>query len=84
MTLSGESRVVKFERPHELIIDTQGGVPSRWVWSLQPDGDGVHLCLTLDYTVPKALVFMGKLLEKQNEKSVEMQIANLKRLAEAS
>ena len=82
MTLTGESKVVKFERPRELVIDTRGGVPSRWEWALQPNGDGVHLCLTLDYTVPKALAFMGKLLEKQNEKSVEMQIANLKRMAE--
>jgi len=87
MTLAGESKVVKFERPRELIIGTQGGVPSHWVWSLRPvaeRADAVELCLTLDYTVPKALAFMGRLLERQNEKSVAMQITNLKRLAEGN
>ncbi len=87
MTLAGESKVVKFERPCELVIDTQGGVPSHWVWSLLPNdsnnsNSGVQLNLTLDYSVPKALAFLGRLLEKQNEKSVETQVANLKRLAE--
>ena len=86
MTLAGESKIIAFERPSQLVIDTQGGVPSHWVWSIQPNGengDGVHLNLALDYIVPKQLAFLGKLLEKQNEKSVEAQVTNLKRLAEA-
>jgi len=86
MTLAGESKIVAFDRPSQLVIDTQGGVPSHWVWSIQPSADeqGVHLNLALDYIVPKQLAFLGKLLEKQNEKSVEMQVTNLKRLAEES
>lgn len=83
MTLSGESKVMRFERPTQLIIDTTGGVPSHWVWSLQPNGHDVRLELTLEYTVPKPLAFMGKLLDKQNEKTVETQVANLKKLAES-
>jgi hypothetical protein len=84
MTLSGESKIVKYERPTQLIIDTTGGVPSRWHWSLRANGNGAgaQLDLELDYTVPQQLAFLGKLVEKQNEKSVEMQVANLKRLAE--
>lgn len=82
MTLAGESTIVTFERPHTLVIDTTGGVPSHWVWRLSAEPDGARVELELDYTVPKALAFMGKLLEKQNEKSVAMQLANLKRLAE--
>lgn len=82
MTLSGSSRVVKCERPTQLIMDTSGGVPSHWVWTLEADHDSTHLTLSLDYSVPKQLQFLGKLVEKQNERSVEMQITNLKRLAE--
>lgn len=83
MTLAGESRNALFEKPHRVVIDTVGGVPSHWDWSLQSNGDESHLLLTLDYSVPPALAFMGKLLEKQNEKSVDAQMANIKRLAEA-
>lgn len=84
MTLAGESKNALFERPHRVVIDTLGGVPSHWDWSLQPDSAGARLLLTLDYSVPPALAFMGKLLEKQNEKSVDAQMANIKRLAEGS
>jgi carbon monoxide dehydrogenase subunit G len=84
MTLSGSSKVVQYERPTLLVMDTSGGVPSHWMWSLEPDHDGTLLTLSLDYTVPKQLQFLGKLVEKQNEKSAEMQITNLKRLAEGS
>lgn len=82
MTLAGESKNALFEKPHRIVIDTLGGVPSHWDWSVQPNGAGSHLSLTLDYSVPPALAFMGKLLEKQNEKSVDAQMANIKRLAE--
>jgi uncharacterized protein YndB with AHSA1/START domain len=82
MTLAGESTIVTFQRPSKLVIDTTGGVPSHWVWRLSTEPDGTRVDLELDYAVPKALAFMGKLLEKQNGKSVATQLANLKRLAE--
>jgi carbon monoxide dehydrogenase subunit G len=84
MTLAGESKNALFEKPRRVVIDTLGGVPSHWDWSVQPSGMGSQLLLTLDYSVPPALAFMGKLLEKQNEKSVDAQLANIKRLAEIS
>ncbi len=84
MTLAGESKVALYERPHRVVIDTLGGVPSHWDWSLQMQDAESHLMLTLDYSVPPALAFMGRLLEKQNEKSVDAQMANLKRLTEAA
>lgn len=82
MTLAGESTIVTFDPPSKLVIDTTGGVPSHWVWQLSGEPDGTRVDLELDYIVPKALAFIGKLLEKQNEKSVASQLANLKFLAE--
>lgn len=82
MTLTGVSKMITFERPSQLVIDTSGGVPSHWAWTLNSEGGGTHVDLSLDYAVPKQLAFMGKLLEKHNEQSVEAQMANLKRLAE--
>jgi hypothetical protein len=81
LTLSGQSSVVEYARPARLTIATAGGVPSTWAWSLCACDAGTQLELDLEYTVPQALAFMGKLLERHNEKSVEMQIANLARLA---
>lgn len=83
MTLAGESRNVLYEKPRRVVIDTVGGVPSHWDWSLHLNGADAQLTLALEYTVPPALAFMGKLLEKQNKKSVNIQMANIKRLAEA-
>jgi len=82
MTLAGESKNVLYEKPNRVVIETQGGVPSHWDWSVQMNGAGSTLMLALDYTVPPELAFMGKLLEKQNEKSVDAQMTNIKRLAE--
>jgi hypothetical protein len=82
LTLNGQSTVVEFDRPSRLIIDTSGGIPSRWMWSLCECEQGTALSLELEYTVPKQLAFLGKLLERQNERSVETQIANLTLLAE--
>lgn len=82
MKLAGKSKVVACEPPHKLIVETQGGIPSRWVWSFAVQGDGVLVGVNLDYDVPKPLAFMGNLLTKRNEKSVEMQLENLKMLVE--
>ena len=82
MTLAGESKNVLYEKPSRVVIETQGGVPSHWDWSVRTDGAASLLALSLDYSVPPTLAFMGKLLEKQNEKSVDAQMNNIKRLAE--
>jgi hypothetical protein len=86
MKLAGKSKVVVCESPHKLIVETQGGIPSRWAWSFVAQNvgghDGVLVGVNLDYDVPKPLAFMGNLLTKRNEKSVEMQLENLKMLAE--
>jgi hypothetical protein len=84
MKLAGKSKVVAYEPPHTLNVETQGGIPSRWFWSFLGQGDGVLVAVELDYDIPKPLAFMGSLLTKRNEKSVEMQLENLKMLAEAT
>ncbi len=81
MKLAGKSRVASYEPPHKLIVDTQGGIPSHWVWSFVAQGDGARVGVNLDYDIPKPLAFMGNLLTKRNEKSVETQLENLKVLA---
>jgi hypothetical protein len=87
MKLAGKSNVAIYEPPHKLVVDTQGGIPSHWVWSFtpQPKGAmGVLVAVELDYDIPKPLAFVGSILTKRNEKSVEMQLNNLRALAEAT
>ena len=82
LKLAGKSKVATYEPPCTLTVDTQGGIPSHWVWSFAAQGDGVLVGVQLDYDIPKPLAFMGRLLTKRNEKSVEMQLENLKMMAE--
>ena len=87
MNFSGESKIAAYEPPSRLVFDTTGGIPSHWEWTLQPQGTSTNVSLSLDYTMPGSLFgeFFNKLLiERQNEKVVERQIKNLKRMSESS
>jgi uncharacterized membrane protein len=82
---SGETKIVKFQPPHRMVYATTGGIPSHWVWTVQPQGSGVKVFLSLDYTMPGSLLgaVVDKLVvERQNEKEIENQLANLKRASE--
>jgi len=82
---SGETKIVEFQRPQRIAWSTAGGIPSHWVWTVQPQGSGVKVSLSLDYTMPGSLLgaVVDKLVvERQNEKEIENQLANLKRASE--
>ncbi len=84
---SGETKIVEFQPPHRMVYDTTGGIPSHWVWSLQSQEGGAKVSLSLDYTMPGSLLgaVVDKLvIERQNEKEIENQLANLKRASEGA
>jgi ligand-binding SRPBCC domain-containing protein len=80
--LTGKSTVVAYERPCTLVVDTQGGIPSHWVWRFSTEEAGTRVSVEVDYDIPKPLQFMGNMLIKRNEKAVETQLHNLKMMAE--
>lgn len=82
--LSGRSQVMVYDYPHRLVVDTHGGIPSHWEWQFSPTEEATQtrVSVSLDYEVPGPLQFMGNLLVKRNQQAVEMQMANLKRMAE--
>lgn len=80
--LTGRSQVVAYNAPHQLVIDTHGGIPSHWVWQFEAHNGDTQVSVALDYEVPGPLQFMGALLVKRNQQAVEAQMSNLKRLAE--
>jgi uncharacterized membrane protein len=83
---SGETKVVEYDKPKRLVLETTGGIPSHWEWTLESeDFTTTDVSLSLDYTTPGSLlgVIANKLvIERQNEKVIENQLANLKRMAE--
>jgi uncharacterized membrane protein len=86
MTFNGETRMKVYDAPRRAVYETSGGIPSTWEWSLAEIGDAVQVSLSLDYTMPGSLlgaIANKLLLERQNEKVIENQLANLKRMAES-
>lgn len=85
VTFAGATTTVEYQPPSRLVMQTTGGIPSTWVFTLEPQGEATLATVVLDYVMPGAL--LGKavdklVLERQNEKSIERYIANLKRIAE--
>lgn len=83
---SGETKVIEYDKPKHLVLETSGGIPSHWEWSLEAeDFTTTDVSVSLDYTMPGSLLgaIANKLVvERQNEKAIEHQLANLKRMAE--
>ncbi len=68
-----------------VVSKSTGGIESLFVWTFQPEDGGTKLTVEVEYTVPIPL--LGKLAEafivKQNERELELVLANLKTKMEA-
>ncbi len=85
MKFTGETMVREYERPKREVFDSKGGIDSRWEWTLTSQGATTEVSLRLEYTMPGSFLgaaFNKLLIAGQNEKDIEGQLANLKRLAE--
>ena len=86
MKFSGESTVTAYEKGKHIVFESKGGIDSRWEWTINAAGSTTLVSLVLTYTMPGS--FFGAALNKlviegQNEKDIERQLANLKRLVES-
>jgi uncharacterized membrane protein len=86
MKLSGESTVTAYEPGKRMVFESKGGIDSHWEWTINTQGITTLVSLALTYTMPGS--FLGAALnklviERQNEKDIEGQLANLKRLSES-
>ena len=75
-------KVLEHTPPRRHVVETRGGVVSTWAWTLEPEGNGTHISLRMEYTIP--VIALGKLAEKlllkQNEKAADEGLANLQRI----
>lgn len=85
MTFSGETTMREYDRPKREAFDGKGGIDSYWEWTLTSQGSTTEASLKLEYTMPGSFLgaaFNKLVIQSQNEKDIEGQLANLKRLAE--
>ena len=72
--------------PNQRVVSkSTGGIESLFTWTFQPEDSGTKLTVEVEYTVPIPL--LGKIAEafivKQNERELELVLANLKAKMEA-
>lgn len=83
---NGTSTTVAYERGKSIIFESKGGIDSRWEWTITSQGDTTGVSLSLTYTMPGSFIgaaFNKLLIEGQNEKDTEGELANLKRMSES-
>ena len=83
---SQSGTVTDYEEGRRIAFEGKGGTPSHWEWTINTAGSTKLVSLALTYTMPGS--FVGAALNtlviaRQNEKDIEGQLANLKRLAES-
>lgn len=63
-----------------VVTTRAGGIPSRFVWTYQPENGGTKLTVDIEYTVP--MLLLGKLAEaaivRMNDREADTLLANLK------
>jgi ligand-binding SRPBCC domain-containing protein len=72
---------------HAYRVDSEGVEPSHWEWNFEEAGDQTTVNVQVEYTIPGSV--LGKALDKlfverQNAKSLQQSLDNLKALAEGS
>jgi uncharacterized membrane protein len=83
---SGESTVTAYEKGKRIVFESKGGIASRWEWAISAQGSITTVSLALNYTMPGSFLgaaFNKLVIEGQNEKDIEGELANLKRLSES-
>ena len=85
MNFEGASEVLEYTANQRTIVENKKGIPSKFVWTYQPEAGGTRLTVQVEYTVPIPL--LGRLAEafiiKQNENEMDVMLANLKARLEA-
>lgn len=80
MRIEGHAEWTEFVKNQRIVDKNEGGIPSTFVWTYQPESNGTRVAVSVDYTIPG--VVLGKLTEpiihKMNEQEAETVLANLK------
>jgi len=85
MRFEGTTEDTEYVPNQRVVSKSTGGIESLFTWTFQPEDSGTKLTVEVEYTVPIPL--LGKIAEafivKQNERELELVLANLKAKMEA-
>jgi uncharacterized protein YndB with AHSA1/START domain len=83
--LHGETTVAEQVPNERLVIDSKGGVTSKFTYTFAPHEGGTKLDLEIDYTIP--IPVLGKLAEqlvlKRNQRDMDVSMENIRDNMEA-
>lgn len=78
--LNGESTVREYIPNQRRVVEGKGGFVSTWTFTYEPHDSGTKFGINIEYTIPVPV--LGKLAEKlvlkQNERTADMAMANIK------
>ena len=81
----GTTKDTEYVPNQRVVSKSTGGIESLFTWTFQPQDGGTKVTVEVEYTVPIPL--LGKVAEvlivKQNERELELVLANLKAKMEA-
>jgi uncharacterized protein YndB with AHSA1/START domain len=85
MRFEGSGQDIEFDPPRRTVVSNKGGIESTLTWAFEAAEGGTTVNLDAEYTVP--LPLLGRLAEaiivRQNEREMELLLANLKARLEA-
>jgi uncharacterized membrane protein len=80
LRLQGESTATEYIPNRRIVTQSKGGAVSTWTWTFEPHDGGAKANLVVEYTVPVPV--LGKVAEalvlKQNEREIDLAMANIK------
>ncbi len=80
LRFEGRAEWIEFVKDQRVVDRNERGIPSTFVWTYQPEGDGTRVTVCVEYSIPGAAV--GRLAEpviqKMNEHEAGTILANLK------
>jgi uncharacterized membrane protein len=85
LKFDGETTIVKYIQDREIIFKTKGGIESTWTWRLEPRKDDTFGDVTVEYMVPLPVLgkLAEKLIQKRNEREMDMGLKIMKENLEA-
>ncbi len=86
LRLHGHAATSSVEKNKRVIVKTSGGVPSTFDYAYEAVGKGMRLTLTVDYTIPGAVLakLADPIVHRLNENEAETFLQNLKNRMEMS
>jgi uncharacterized membrane protein len=85
LRFEGRAEWIEFVKDRRVVDRNESGIPSTFVWTYQPEGDGTRVTVNAEYSIPGAALghLAEPIIHKMNEHEADIILANLKARMEA-